>query len=128
MEINKLIEAYIKRSDAHASKIETEENPGDLASPSFVREVIIPLIIALAEDMPGYDVVIPNPVRYHMMGDLYRIKVGLATVGGISVWDEDEIRLRYVPLSHAKPIGEPVGITGTKELAQIIKSQLITKK
>ena len=128
METDKLIEAYIKRSDAHAAKIETEENSGSLTPPSFVKEVIIPLITALAEDMPGYDVVIPNPVRYHMLGDLYRIKVGLVTVGGISVWDEDEIRLHYVRLSHAKPIGEPVKITGTKELAQIIKSQLITKK
>ena len=128
MEINKLIEAYIKRSDAHAAQIESCDKPERLTPPSFVKEVIIPLITALAEDMPEYNVVIPNPVRYHMMGEHYRIKVGLTTVGGISVWEEDEIRLHYIRMSHAKTIGEQVEITDTKELAQIVKAQLITKK
>lgn len=128
MKTNQLIEAYIRRSDAHAAQIETCETPEKLTPPSFVREVIIPLITALAEDMPDHNVIIPNPVRYCMKGEHYRIKVGLTTVGGISLWDGDEISLQYVRMSHAKTIGESVPITDTKELAQIIREQLTTGK
>lgn len=128
MKTNQLIEAYIGRSDAHAAQLETCETPEKLTPPSFVREVIIPLIIALAEDMPEHNVIIPNPAHYSMKGEHYRIKVGLSTIGGISVWEGDEIILHYIRMSRAKTVGERVPITDTKELAQIIRKQLTTGK
>lgn len=133
MEIKQLIDAYRQRTDAYYKEIEqvcaSRINGQKLKippAPSYLMEVIIPVLRNLAKNMPGYKIKIPDPQTYFPIKGYYRIKVGITTVGGFAVPEKEDFSLYFVPMRHAKPSSGKYRITNTENLVQLIINQLKT--
>ncbi|MFR9497344.1 MAG: hypothetical protein SNI91_02790 [Rikenellaceae bacterium] len=118
--------AYIKQIEEHCSKRSNTPSP---VSPSYLKEVLIPVFEALKKAMPrGYGgVKIPNPATYYPIKEYYRIKVGLTTIGGFLVPDGNSFDLFFVPLKNANPIGERVRVESIEQLCDLIIGQFNKK-
>jgi hypothetical protein len=134
MEIKQLIDAYRQRTDAYYKEIEqacaSRINGQKLKippAPSYLMEVIIPVLRNLAKNMPGYKIKIPDPKTYFPIKGYYRIKVGITTVGGFAVPEKEDYSLYFVPMRHAKPSSGKHIIMNTEKLVQLIINQLKTK-
>lgn len=129
MSFQKLTDAYQRRIEKYYSEIEDACYHGksfkcNTLPPSFVKIVVVPVIQSVAERMIGHGFHIPNPKTYSPVNDYYRVKIGVKTVGGISVPRGDDYSVYYTPLFRGQPIGEKVLVKNTGELRQLIINQL----
>lgn len=128
MEFKQLIDAYRQRVEAFHKEIETACTLGQKkkisTSPNYQTEVIIPAYCSLAAEMSGYKIKIPDPKNYFPIKGYYRIKVGITTVGGLSVPEGNDFSLYFTPMRSGKPIGRKNKINNTDDLVQLIRNQL----
>lgn len=125
MEIDELIKKYQLRFEEWLDSLEGKEK---LPPPSYVPEVITPVMKMLADAMPEFDVKVPNPKTYTMLKGYYRIKIGLTTIGGLSYPTAEDHKLYFTPMFHAKPIAERVEIVSISQFTEIAKSIMIKQK
>lgn len=133
MELKQLTDAYRQRMETYyrtieqtcASRINGQKINLPL-SPSYLAEVILPVLHSLAKNMPGYKIKIPDPKTYFPIKGYYRVKVGITTVGGFSVPDGSDFSLYFTPMWYAKPTAERIKIDNTEVLIQLIINQLKT--
>lgn len=120
MDIQKSIKDYQKHSDEYYSQFGSKvpENRKLSERPNFLKEVILPILDALSEAMPGYGFASP-PDNYAMYGKYYRVKGGIILYGGFSIGDNFE--LLFTPLFHGEPTGEPVEICSLAQLVKILR-------
>lgn len=130
MQIKELTENYRKRFDAHTKQVQKMYQKNGKATqkvldtPNYVKEVILPVIKSLAQEMPDLPVVVPDPQKYALYGDHYRIKVGIRTVGGLSFPTGGDHNLYFTPLWHGQPCGAKVRITQIDKLVKEINKIL----
>ena len=78
----KRFEAFIIRKEAIPTERKREEENGE--SPSFLKEVIRPILDTLPELLPRYGL-IKTTGDYAMYGKYCRIKAGAVLIGGFSI-------------------------------------------
>ena len=57
-----------------------------------------------------------------MYGEYYRIKAGIALLGGITI--KEDFNLEFTPLFHGQPCGESRDINSMDDLLAALKEQL----
>lgn len=121
MDIQKAMKDYRKHFDEYYSQFgsKTPAKQKKQERPNFLQEVIIPILNALPEAMPGYNF-IPPPADYSMYGEYYRVKGGIMLYGGFSIGDNFE--LFFTPLFHGQPTGKPIEISTLNQLVGILQS------
>ena len=109
MDIKELTEKYRERFEAF---YHTEGNNTDRKgnrrkrteeSPSFLKEVIRPILDMLPELLPKYGFT-KTTDEYAMYGKYYRIKAGVVLIGGFSI--NEDFGLFFTPLFHGKACGK----------------------
>lgn len=95
------------------------KNQKKLERPNFLNEVILPILNALPEAMPGYNFT-PPPADYTMYGEYYRVKGGIILYGGFSI--SDNFELLFTPLFHGQPSGETVEIRTLTQFVEILRN------
>lgn len=134
MNFQELTDAYSRNVDEFLLQVELkcakrrEKAITPTLSPSFVKDVIIPIYESLAEIMHRKGVKTPNPQTYLPIKGYYRIRIGVTTVGGFSVPDGGDYNIYFTPMKSAKPIGDRQLVNNTEELKQLIINQLNSKK
>lgn len=127
MDFKDLIDNYTTRLDSYMQKIDQLSASSDLSnippSPSYLKEVIIPIYQSLAEYMK-IKIKIPDPKTYYPQKDYYRIKMGITMVGGFSIPDGEDFSIYFTPFKHRIPVGEKIKVENTEQLGQLIKTQL----
>lgn len=133
MEIQELVSAYENRWAEHIRQIEAAFQRGKKVRrepldgcPSYLEEVIIPAYRLLAESLPEYPLIIPDPKTYRPIKDYYRVKVGVTVVGGFSVPESDDFSLFFTKMKYGSPIGEKQKINNLSELSQLVIYQRTT--
>lgn len=133
MEFKQLTDTYRQRMEAYYKAIEqacASRTDGQKIkippTPSYLLEVITPVLRSLAKTMPDYKIKIPDPQTYFPIKGYYRIKVGVTTVGGFPVPEKEDFSLCFVPMRHAKPSSQKYRVTNTENLVQLIMNQLKT--
>lgn len=86
--------------------------------PNYLQEVVIPILKALPDAMPGYGFLPPTD-DYVMFGEYYRVKGGIILYGGFSFGKNFE--LYFTPLFHGEPCGEKVMLTTLAQLIEILR-------
>ena len=131
MEIKKIIDAYIKQSNDYMLEIEksyeskNKKRENLVISPSYIKDVIIPILEATSDIMPKYKKIkIPNTKTYLPIKEYYRINVGPLVVGGFSVPDGDDYSIYFTPLKNVTPIGEKIKIDTIEQLCKYIILEL----
>ena len=121
MDIQKTMKDYQAHFDEYYSQFgsKASENQKQLERPNFLKEVILPILNALSDAMPGYGFV-PPPANYTMYGKYYRVKGGIILYGGFSIGDNFE--LFFTPLFKGKTVGEPVEIGTLAELVKTLRN------
>jgi len=123
MDIKKLTQDYKERFFAYSEQV--AENPSSkkrggkpkketIPAPNFLKEVIRPILDALAGQLPEYSFS-KTTDKYMMYGEYYRIKAGIVLIGGLSI--DDDFRLMFTPLFHGKPCGKSCEVV---ELSQLV--------
>lgn len=134
MNFKELTDAYERSTDIFLHEVETKctsrsgKATTPTSSPSFVKDVIIPIYVDLAEIMCKKSVKIPNPQTYRPIKGYYRIKIGVTTVGGFSVPNNGDYAIYFTPMKNANPIGDRQLVSNTEELLQLINNQLKAKQ
>lgn len=124
--IQELIDAYTQRLEAYMSELEKRASqrirPADKMpqSPSYVQEVIIPVVVELAKVFKKPKVRVPDPTNYFPIKEYYRLKVGMAMLGGFSVPTDEGYDLYFTPLRYGKPVGDEVKVESIEQLRDII--------
>ncbi len=130
MNTEKLVKNYTKQWELHLEAIDKlckRKNKKGLefpTPPSYMDEVLMPVIVRLAKLMPTYDVKIPDPNNYHPVKGFYRIKVGITMVGGFSQPDNGDFSLYFTPQKSSIPIGKTVKVESVTQLIKIIVNRL----
>lgn len=129
MDFQKLIDAYKARFDRYLKDVESvctskKNKSKEIIVPHFLDEVILPIYQSLSEKQECSNIKIPNSKTYRPIKGYYRVKVGVTTVGGISVPDGDDYSIYFTPMRNANPMGEKKLVSQTDELAQLIINQL----
>lgn len=123
--IHELIERYKHQMDVYTTEIEQycsqkERSGAAPKSPSYVLDVIIPVMEKLATLFKRPKIRIPEPTAYYPIKNYYRIKVGMAMLGGFSVPEDGCYDLYFTPLRYGKPTGEKIKIEKIEQLRDVI--------
>lgn len=129
MNFKKMTDSYKNRHETYIKSIESmcvseKANKEIGITPNYVEEVIIPIFQCLAQKMPHKNIIIPDAKTYYSIKGYYRIKIGITTVGGISVPESDDFSIYFTPMWHAQPVGEKKLVHGIGDLTQLIINQL----
>ena len=109
MDIKELTEKYRERFEAfyHTEGSNTDRKGNRRKrteeSPSFLKEVIRPILDMLPELLPKYGFT-KTTDEYAMYGKYYRIKAGVVLIGGFSI--NEDFGLFFTPLFHGKACGK----------------------
>lgn len=94
-----------------------------IAVPDYIREVIHPILTMLAEALPEYPVHVPPVGSYCLEEGYYKIRVGLATLGGLSRPVGKDYRLYFTTLFKKREL-EKIEIRTMEELIEQVKIEL----
>lgn len=121
MNIQKAMQDYQKRFDEYYSQFGSKSpaKQKKLERPNFLKEVILPILNALPEAMPGYNFA-PPPADYSMYGEYYRVKGGIILYGGFSIGENFE--LYFTPLFHGQHCGESIEIYTLNQLVKVLQN------
>lgn len=127
MDIKELTEKYRERFEAfyHTEGSNTDRKGGNRRkrteeSPSFLKEVIRPILDMLPELLPKYGFT-KTTDEYAMYGKYYRIKAGVVLIGGFSI--NEDFGLFFTPLFHGKACGKSHRIDNMKQLVKTISEE-----
>lgn len=126
MDIKELTEKYRERFEAfyhtEGSNADRKGNRRKRTeeSPSFLKEVIRPILDMLPELLPKYGFT-KTTDEYAMYGKYYRIKAGVVLIGGFSI--NEDFGLFFTPLFHGKACGKSHRIDNMKQLVKTISEE-----
>lgn len=126
MDIKELTEKYRERFEAfyHTEGSNTDRKGNRRKrteeSPSFLKEVIRPILDMLPELLPKYGFT-KTTDEYAMYGKYYRIKAGVVLIGGFSI--NEDFGLFFTPLFHGKACGKSHRIDNMKQLVKTISEE-----
>lgn len=124
MDIKELLALYNKRTQEHFKQIETPNKSNNIKPPHFIEDVLMPIFQALSEHLPKRKIQMPEN-GYEVRKGYYRIQMGEKLPGGLSFVDDNTSKLFYTKLYNKVPAGDPIEVTSTEQIAQLIESRFV---
>lgn len=129
MDIQELTLNYQARTEAHF-KLVTEITSGkykndlpDTVPPNYIKEVIIPIHLLLAEKFPKGHIKIPDE-KYTLHEGYFLVKMNDTIIGGLSYPIANEAKIYFTPLFRKQVVGKKQEITSIAQFQQIINKLL----